>query len=277
MPRAVVRSTLLKGDLLRIPMKISTALVAALLCLAPVSALAQESTQPERVREPAEVETAPILLNPGALIAAHDSLYPAERRRGRRRAMMEMSFVVGRDGVPDSIAILRSSDRAYDAASLAIAQRMRFSPATAESRPSAVRVPFTMEWGRFWPPSSRPAATTNELYGDRPQTPEGTPVYDLWEVSWFGEPPRVLNVDALREELMRRAPGILRQGGSLADVIVELVVNRHGEIVDIRMTELTDARFAQETLEAVQVLQFSPGQMFGGTVDVLVRLPIQWN
>lgn len=256
-------------------MKISTALVAALLCLAPASALAQESAPPERVREPAEVETAPILLNPGALIAAHDSLYPAERRRGRRRAGVEMSFVVGRDGVPDSIAILRSSDRAYDAASLAIAQRMRFSPATLASRPTAVRVRFTMKWDRFRPPSRRSDTVVNTLRGSRRQTLEGTPIYHLEEVSWFGEPPRLLNPEALQEEMFRWGPEIRQQGGTSANVAVELTLNPQGEIVVARVTEVTDPRFAQAILAAVRLSNFEPGKMFGSTVNVEVLLPIQ--
>lgn len=256
-------------------MKLTTALAAALLCLAPAAGFAQPPAEPEPVQEAAEVETGPVLLNPGALIAAHDSLYPADRRRGRRRAAVEMSLVVGRDGVPGSVAIVRSGDRAYDEASLAVARRMRFSPATLGGEPAAVRVRFTMDWGQYWSPSSRPDTVVAELHGSRRRSVEGAPIYNLWEVSWFGELPRLLNPETLREHLLPWAEAIQQHGGSDDGVLVELVLDRKGEIVEARIPEITDPRVAQAMLAAVRLLRFEPGTMFDSPVDAELLLPVQ--
>lgn len=257
-------------------MTIRPALIAIVLWMAPAATLAQEPVPVEGVRQTSDAAAVPVLLNPGALIAAHDSLYPVDRRRGRRRAPIEMSLVVGRDGVPDSVAIVRSRDRAYDTASVQIARRMRFSPAPGASGAAPVRVRFTMEWDGYRAPSRRADIVTARLYGDRPHTPQGALIYDLYEVAWLGDPPRPLNLDVFRQELVRQARAV-GPGINGTDVTVALIVGLQGEVVDARITEINDPQFAQISLAAARLLRFAPGQMFGGPVHVEVLLPIRWR
>ncbi len=244
------------------PIPLKHALAIAILCCAPVNTLAQESGQPERVYEISEVESAPLLLNPGELFAAHDSLYPAERRRGGRGATVEMSFVIGRDGIPASITIVRSTDQAFNSASLAAAALLRFNPATAGGGSQAVRVHIPMRWNNYIPSSEWAPTRASYLRGRRRQI-SGVPVYDLWEVSVLGQGPtfdrRTLQQMALR----------LPRGGA---VVAEIVVSAQGEVIDSQILSSLDPRRNAAVLNATRAMRLAPASLFGAPVHV--SLPV---
>lgn len=58
---------------------------------------------------------------------------------------VEVSLLVGTDGKPYNIKIVRSLDPGLDAASIESAKALRFSPATKDGKPVAMRMRMTME------------------------------------------------------------------------------------------------------------------------------------
>lgn len=241
--------------------------------VAPAVLAAQEPA--DRVYELADVETAPVPANLEELRAALESTYPPGKRDVA--ATVSVAFVLGPDGVPREVGVTESTDTAFDAATVGAIGRLRFSPATVQGRPVAVRVEVPVQWEPSTSPpalaaDSRAAADSADS-ADSVATAGEPRVYSLARVD---SPPRPTNVAALRGALNRHFPARLRDHSVQAVVQVRFVVTERGAVIHPRVTHTTDARFDAATLEAVRVLRFIPGRIDGRPVRTWVEIPIEW-
>jgi TonB family protein len=98
-----------------------------------------------RVYEEAEIDVQPHLLNPEALDdARHD--VPAALRYARASGRVVTSFVVGADGRPDDVRVVKASHPELHEPALRVLHGLRFKPGQLGGRPVAVRVSLPIEW-----------------------------------------------------------------------------------------------------------------------------------
>jgi protein TonB len=102
---------------------------------------------------------------------------------------------------------------------------------------------------------------------------DGVRVYALEEVD---QAPHPTNIAALRQELERVYPSMLRDVSVKGVVQVAFVVSEQGEVGRAWVTSSSDPRINQATLQAIRVLRFRPGRVNGRAVPTRVLLPIHW-
>lgn len=250
-------------------------LLAAALCCAATPALAQEPA-PGRVYELAEVETQPVPANLDDLRAALEATYPAGKRAAGQGARVSVAFVLSPDGVPRDLSVTQSTDAAFDSATVAGLALLRFTPATVEGRPVAVRVEVPVQWepgDDAVPPAPADGPEASAGAGV-PASLDGVRVYTLAELD---EVPSPSNLPALRREMERLFPAALRNAGIQGQVQVRFVITEQGAVVGAAVISTNDPRFNAVTLEAVRALRFRPGRIAGRAVRTQVDLPIEWN
>lgn len=102
---------------------------------------------------------------------------------------------------------------------------------------------------------------------------------NAYELSTVDVQPRPRNIRQLRLELERLYPADLRRSATRGIVQLRFRITETGEVdaSSIVITSITDVRFAGPTVQAIQVLRFSPARVDGRPVKVWVELPIQWE
>lgn len=229
------------------------------------------------VYELAQVETMPQPVNVAELRAALEAGYPAARRQTGAEATVNLSMIVGADGVVRQPQVLSSTDSAFAEPSLAAIAVLRFTPGTVGGVPVATRVEIPVRWqvAAAAAPErgiirrvARPAVDSVRAAADT------VTAYELAQVE---EQPRPTNVNALRRELERRYPPELRDQGARATVQVRFRVTPQGTTDAFSISSTTDRRFNQATIDAVRLLRFTPARVNGRAVYVWVELPIQWE
>lgn len=93
-----------------------------------------------------EVDEAPRLLNPQALIRELGRRYPPEMRDGDTGGTIEVRFRVNSRGEVESPSIVRSSDPVFDEPTLLAVRVLRFRPARVGGRPVAAWVVQPIQW-----------------------------------------------------------------------------------------------------------------------------------
>ncbi|MFI5350982.1 MAG: TonB family protein [Elusimicrobiota bacterium] len=89
----------------------------------------------------------PKLLNRDEALANLRRYYPPAERSARREADVEVVLHIGPDGSVGVVDILKTTNRAFDAAAQTVGKTMRFSPALNRSgKPFAVRLPQPMQF-----------------------------------------------------------------------------------------------------------------------------------
>ncbi|HEU0015254.1 MAG TPA: energy transducer TonB [Longimicrobium sp.] len=88
----------------------------------------------------------PRLLNDTVLARVMEGLYPRDMMAAGVEGEVEVSFVIGPNGVPRDAAVLRSTRPEFEAPSLEAVKLMRFKPAIRYRRPVAVRVDQPIHW-----------------------------------------------------------------------------------------------------------------------------------
>ena len=73
-------------------------------------------------------------------------LYPANLRDTGGSGSVTVEFVVGVDGRPYNIHVVRTTSDAFSQATVQAVQRLRFRPARLDGRPVPVRVTLPVEW-----------------------------------------------------------------------------------------------------------------------------------
>ena len=68
-----------------------------------------------------------------------------------------------------------------------------------------------------------------------------------------------------------------RQRGITGDVLLEIVVLRDGSVGDVRLVRRLGAGLDEQAIQAVRQWRFSPAEMAGAPVDVVVEVAVEFN
>ena len=241
------------------------------LMLAAAPAAAQNAAQADtgRVYELAEVESLPRPANAAELVAALQAGYPAELRAAGAEGTVQVSMVVGADGTVAQPSVVRSTNAAFDSATMAAVGLLRFEPARVGGRPVRARVELPIQWRLAAPaPAAAPVAAADTAAGD---TASG---YALEAVE---EAPRPANLSAFQRALQASYPPALRAAGVTGVVMVRFRVTPEGVTEHIRVMQSSRPEFVQPTIASVRELRFRPARVSGRPVYVWVELPIHWE
>ena len=72
--------------------------------------------------------------------------YPENERKARHRGVVTLGVVVGSDGVPRDISVLSSLSPDFDKAAIDALRQWKFSPATKDGKPEAVRIAVDVDF-----------------------------------------------------------------------------------------------------------------------------------
>jgi TonB family protein len=92
------------------------------------------------------VEELPRLIDVAAFQRALATTYPPELRDAGRSGEVTVRFIVEPDGKVSHASIVRSSEKAFDAPTLAAVRTLRFRPARVGGRPARVWVMQPVQW-----------------------------------------------------------------------------------------------------------------------------------
>jgi TonB family protein len=242
-------------------------LLLALTAAAPASAQ-QTQADSARVYELTEVEVLPRPQNAAEFMTALREGYPAHLQASRTEGTVQVAFVVGPDGVPQSARVAESTEAGFDSVTIAAVGVLRFTPATVAGRAVSVRVVQPVQWRL---PAPDPAEKVAESAVSA-QAVDG--VSELAEVEEF---PSLLNRADFRRALDRMYPLGRDEVPVGATVQVRFRVSEDGTVSVPAVTRSSDVRFNDATMRAVQVLRFRPARVNGRPVKVWVEQPIAWS
>lgn len=69
-----------------------------------------------------------------------DADYPTKGRNGQKGGTVVLGLVVGRDGLPRDVEVVRSLSPGFDQEAVNAVKKWRFAPATKDGKPVAVRI-----------------------------------------------------------------------------------------------------------------------------------------
>lgn len=138
------------------PSSIRIPLIALLLltaCATPRAAPAPAGTSAEaaeaaegQVYAVNQVQVPPRLLNAGEFTRTLARTFPPALHYPGSRGRVTVSFIVGSNGTPRAVTILRASHDAFVQPTRDAVQRMRFSPGMRGGRAVAVRIEQPIDW-----------------------------------------------------------------------------------------------------------------------------------
>lgn len=131
---------------------------ALLMCLAlSFPLLAQAVPDPQREQPPAAPAKAAIVA-PTLLGDPVVADYPQAAAQSGQGTRVVLELTVDEKGLPLDVRVLGAPQPPFDDSALAAAQRLRFSPATQEGKPLAVRLQYAFNFTPPPPPAEKPAA-----------------------------------------------------------------------------------------------------------------------
>jgi protein TonB len=89
---------------------------------------------------------APDCLTPPRAIYSPDPSYPEKERKAGRKGVVLLWLIVGRDGLPRDIRVLRSLGPEFDAAAIEAVKQWKFSPATKHGKPVSAQIDVQMNF-----------------------------------------------------------------------------------------------------------------------------------
>lgn len=201
----------------------------------------------------------PQLLNAAEITRLSDENYPAVMRDSSINLGVLVRLRVMPDSTvdPASVTVERSWKPQFAAPALAVAPRMRFSPATIDGRPVPVWIQTTLS---FW----------NE---PRPSD-EGT-----YQLPAPDREPRLLNAGAVARAMDAQYPPDLRARGEPGDVLLRFRVDPDGMVEDLQVTVLaaTDPALMEPAVAATRVMRFSPAIFNRVPVNHWVTMPLRFG
>jgi protein TonB len=114
-------------------------------------------------------------------------------------------------------------------------------------------------------------------------TPERFPVFgggdDVIEAADATVLPHLANERDAQRMLQRAYPPQLRDAGVSGRATVVVIIDRNGNVEpgSVRVQEATDPAFEEAARRAVEKFRFTPAELNGQTVAVLIALPIHWE
>lgn len=167
--------------------------------------------------------------------------YTAEAIRAKVSGSVELEAVVGLDGVPSSIRLIRGLDPGLDRNAVAAFAEWRFKPGTKDGRPVSVLVTiqmtFTLRDPRIYDKKSEGVTAPVMLT-------EAKPSY---------------TADAIRDRIT-------------GSVDVEGIVGVDGKLTGVRVVKGLDAGLDRKAIEAAEQWTFTPATLEGRAVPYRVQL-----
>jgi TonB family protein len=237
-------------------------------------AWAQAPAARDTVIELGDAHVPPRAQNPAELVLAMDETYPSAQRQAGTGATVEVSFVVGSDGVPRDVQVVSTTDSAFVQPTIAALSRLRFTPGQVDGTPVNVRVELPLEWAVQEPPHPAEAAAEQLRARAGAAGPDTTGAY---EVRMVETPPRPTNVGDMVRAMEQYYPAPLRGAGATGSVTVRIRVDVDGRPTQMQILHSTDRGFDDATMRVVRRLRFHPARLDGVPVPVWVELPIEWR
>lgn len=228
---------------------------------------------------------APELQNRADVARALVRNYPPLLRDAGIGGSPTVHFFIDEEGTPQKMLIGKSSGYpALDAAALAVAGTMRFSPARNRDRivPVWVEIPivFSLDGARRGPievppppetsraeavPSAAPAAVKAPL-GDISREPVFTPMT---------RPPELLNRAEVARTLIRNYPPLLRDAGIGGSPTVHFFIDEHGVVRNTMLSKSSGyPALDQAALTVAAAMRFTAAKNRDRDVPVWVEIPI---
>ncbi len=114
-------------------------------------------------------------------------------------------------------------------------------------------------------------ATADETKSSAPQQFAAQAAETVYEIGELDVPPKV------RTQTQPKYPAELKKAGVKGELVLSFVVDRDGNVGEIRVVTATDERFIPPATEAVRQWKFIPGTKNGRPVNVLMQLPIVFS
>jgi len=252
-------------------------LVVAVLMLIPVVAPAQQELAQSTDAGPMDIK--PMAPKPGddgvylaglgvvppMVIQRVPAAYPADASPDAAEGDCVLSMVVGTDGVPTDVQVVRSHGASFDAAAVAAVKQSKFDPGTVDGKPVPVRM-FART--RFFA-DGRPAyprimarfgqAAGMAMQGFRtpPMNPHGL------------TPPRPITTaepEYTDEARKKKIQGV---------VVLSVLVNEEGVPIDPQITRSLNPGLDEKAIECALKYTFRPAMRDG--VPVATRIAIEMN
>jgi hypothetical protein len=230
----------------------------------------------------ATVDEKPVLVDPERLRAAVAML----RREtvDSLPARTNLTFAVDVNGRidPSGMSTTFAAESAGVNRAAAEFLRVRFRPATLGGKPVRTEVGVPLEWTggsarplielATWNPGVDSLPDVESLFDRVPREPQRTDAADT------EGPPRLLNTDEVQALMAELYPPHLRDAGITGEAQMKFLVDADGSVVrrSISVVYATHTEFAEVSAAVITMMRFSPAQVEGRAVPVLVAMPITW-
>ena len=124
--------------------------------------------------------------------------------------------------------------------------------------------------GQSGPPATQSTTETFPVFGG------GDDVIEAVDATVL---PHLANVRDAQRMLQRAYPPHLRDAGVTGHATVVVIIDRNGNVEpgSVRVQEATDPAFEEAARRAVETFHFTPAELNGQTVAVVIALPIHWE
>lgn len=184
-----------------------------------------------------------------------DPVYPVEMQQARIEGKVALSFTIDQEGFTRDIAVVSSSNRAFEEPAIDAMRQWRFWPALKDDRPVSFRcpVPRTIRF-KLDPMTNAPAidAISRSKEVDSPPAPRGRfepPVY----------------------------PAKMKQARIEGEVVLSFTVDQEGFTRDIKAVSSSNGAFEQPAIDAIKQWRFWPAQKDGLPVSSPRQMPLAFG
>lgn len=177
-------------------------------------------------------------------------VYPQQARDRKLEGQVVVNVLVGTTGAAVETRIVKGVDPLLDSAAVIALRKLKFTPATSEGKPLATWVEVPV--GFVAPPPSEQLPEVDEFV-----EVEELPKYDQKELS------RALVY-----------PEIARRNGLEGEVLLRILVDKNGRVVDIVVERSTNPAFEAEAIRAVKRTSFTPAIQGMRPVAVWIQIPV---
>jgi TonB family protein len=198
---------------------------------------------------------------PPAILHAEAATYPADAPVLDRAIGCFLSAVIGVDGAPSNVQVVRRCNSAFTASAIEAVQRSQFQPGALDGKPVPVLVHLRVVFKNGGPP---PIPRLALLYKDEPCC--GPPRPKLWDkppVAVYA-PPAPFSEEARRMKIQ----GV---------VIVSLLVTEEGLPSDIRLEKSAGAGLDEEAMQTVSQYRFKPAMKDGQPVAARITVEVNFR
>jgi len=185
-------------------------------------------------------------------------IYPQDAPAADPPRVCRMSMVIGADGVPAGIKVIRSLNSQVDQAAMNAIANSHFGPGTLDGEPVPVRIDVILRFvgnGNYAFPRVLASGPPRNLIHPRP----------------FDTPPKAIHtVEAEFSDKARRA----KLSGV---VLIQMTVNEDGFPTDVHVTRSLGMGLDEKAVQAVRQYRFKPATKDGKPVAATISVEISFH